>query len=67
MVDQELTFVRTFSKLGGETNEKQTKKTSVWGYDNGRKRLELLASRFVCHTIRKSIGHEGLKLSRTHS
>ena len=33
------TFVRTFSKEGGETIEKHSKNTSVWGYDNGRKRL----------------------------
>ena len=31
--------VLIFSKLGGETTEKHTKKTSVWGYDNGRSRL----------------------------
>lgn len=28
-----------FSKLGGETTEKHSKKTSVWGYDKGRRRL----------------------------
>ena len=33
------TFRRTFSKLGGETMEKQIRKTSVAGYDSGRRRL----------------------------
>ena len=32
------TFARTLSKDGGETIEKQIKKTSVWGYDRGRNR-----------------------------
>jgi hypothetical protein len=31
--------VLIFSKLGGETTEKQTRKTSVWGYERGRRRL----------------------------
>ena len=31
--------VRMFSNDGGETTEKHTKNTSVWGYDNGRNRL----------------------------
>jgi hypothetical protein len=35
----ELTFDLMFSKLAGEVREKQSKKTSVWGYDNGRSRL----------------------------
>jgi len=39
--------VLMFSKLGGETTEKHTKKTSVWGYDNGRSRL----SHQLCHGI----------------
>lgn len=29
------TFVLTFSKEGGLTSEKQTRKTSVWGYESG--------------------------------
>lgn len=33
--------VLMFSKLGGETTEKQIKKTSVWGYDRGLSRLIL--------------------------
>jgi hypothetical protein len=36
----QLTFVVTFSKLAGLTTEKQTRKTSVCGYDSGRRRLE---------------------------
>lgn len=28
-----------FSNDGGETTEKHTKNTSVWGYDNGLSRL----------------------------
>lgn len=31
-------FAFTLSKLGGDTTEKQIKKTSVWGYERGRKR-----------------------------
>ena len=31
-----LTFSRTFSNDDGDTTEKQTRKTSVCGYDNGR-------------------------------
>ena len=31
-------FSRTFSKEAGEVTEKQTRKTSVCGYDSGRKR-----------------------------
>lgn len=33
-----LAFVLTFSKLGGDTSEKQMRKTSVCGYDSGRRR-----------------------------
>lgn len=35
-----LTLVLTFSKLGGLTIEKQTRKMLVCGYDNGRSRLQ---------------------------
>ena len=35
-----LTFDLMFSKLAGEVREKQSRKTSVWGYDNGRSRLK---------------------------
>lgn len=31
-------FARTLSNDGGETMEKQMRKTSVWGYDSGRSR-----------------------------
>lgn len=31
-------FSFTFSKDAGEVTEKQTRKTSVWGYDSGRRR-----------------------------
>jgi hypothetical protein len=42
--NNELTFDLIFSKLAGEVREKQSRKTSVWGYDNGRSRLGTLAS-----------------------
>lgn len=47
----ELTFDLTFSKLAGEVREKQSRKTSVWGYDNGRSRLDMsaLALRYALH------------------
>lgn len=38
-----LTFVLTFSNDGGLTTEKQTRKTSVWGYESGLNRLSFLA------------------------
>jgi hypothetical protein len=38
-VQGERLTVLIFSKLGGETTEKQTRKTSVWGYERGRRRL----------------------------
>lgn len=31
-------FSRTFSKEAGDVTEKQTRKTSVWGYESGRRR-----------------------------
>jgi len=34
-----LTFDLIFSKLAGEVREKQSRKTSVWGYERGRSRL----------------------------
>jgi hypothetical protein len=33
------TFDLIFSKLAGEVREKQSRKTSVWGYESGRSRL----------------------------
>ena len=37
------TFDLIFSKLAGEVREKQSRKTSVWGYESGRSRLFMLA------------------------
>lgn len=38
------TFDLMFSKLGGDVREKQRRKTSVWGYDSGRRRLGVVNS-----------------------
>ena len=45
------TFVRTFSKLGGETTEKHSKNTSVWGYESGRRRLCRQPCHFQSHDL----------------
>ena len=43
LVSDGRTFDLMFSKLAGEVREKQSRKTSVWGYDSGRSRLFMLA------------------------
>lgn len=57
------TFVRTFSKLGGETSEKQMRKMSVCGYESGRRRLPNEQGR-ARSALRLPAGFQGMEAQR---